>query len=72
MFNLCDILKLIIECFYKRAFPQANLVGDENTPVAAYTQRCAIYKAYPRTLSKQYLFVKAVICNSTSFSSSTI
>ena len=29
---------------------------DENTLVAAYTQRCTIHKTYSRTLSKQYLF----------------
>ena len=33
MFNLCDILKLIIDCFYKRAFPQANHVGNAHKRV---------------------------------------
>ena len=33
MLNLCDILKLIIDSFYKCAFPQANLVGNAHKRV---------------------------------------
>ena len=33
MFNLSDILKLIINSFYKCAFPQANLVGNAHKRV---------------------------------------
>ena len=62
-------LSLIIKCSLNpkktphRAFATAcksfkSTVG-ENTPVAAYTQRRAVHKTYPRTLSKQHLFDKS-------------